>query len=291
MLQRVIFDIHPSVPDTEETSTLLQHLKESGLTLFFSFKEAKQAAAAFPSSCIVVTDSVEVTTAARAAGIPCIGLLSPSGEQNLPLAYSLLESLEGIDAAYLRRTHAHALGYPADILETERLRIRELSEKDFPVLYAMCSAPETAIWMTEQLSDYETEQARHAAYISNIYPLVDLALWGVFEKTTGKLIGRAGFSLPENGEEAYSLGYLIDTPYRNKGYAKECIPALLTYAKEQGGITIIANIKQNNLPSQRVLEACGYPYDTDAKSMGGILTYRIMLQLSQEEKKDAPDFP
>lgn len=225
---------------------------------------------------------MEGTTAASATGIPCIGLLSPSGEQSLPLAYSLLESLEGIDVPYLRRTHAHALGYPADILETERLRIRELSKKDFPVLYAMCSAPETAVWMDETLSDYKTEQEKHAAYISNVYPLFDLALWGVFEKTTGKLIGRAGFSLPGNGEEAYSLGYLIDTPYRNNGYAKECIPPLLTYAKEQGGITIVANIKQNNLPSQRVLENCGYPYDTDANVQDGTLTYRIMLQITQE---------
>lgn len=233
-----------------------------------------------PSDCIVITDSPDSTQASKAAKIPCIGFTA-SGSQRLPLAYALLESFESADAAYLYRTHAHALGYPAEILVTKRLSIRELSMEDFPALYAMCTAPDTMCRMDEVLSDFSTELEKHRAYLSNLYPLFDLALWGVYEKQTGTLIGRAGFSLPEEGSRLYTLGYLIDAPYRRQGLATECVSALLNYAKEQGAETVLARIKADNHASQKVLDACGFSYHRK-KSTDGTLHYQIILSPEQE---------
>lgn len=230
-----------------------------------------------PKKCIVVEDSAAGTMAAAAAKIPCIGFINPnSGNQDLSRAYALLESFASADAAYLRRTHAHALGEPADILATERLLVREFSKEDFPALFAMCKKPEYACCMEEPFTDYATEKEKHEAYLSVVYPFFDLALWGIYEKDTNRLVGRAGFSPVEGNAADYALGYLIDTPFQKKGYARECVPALLTYAKNAGADSVIAKIKKTNAASLRVLAACGYPYRIEENSED-TLTYRIFL--------------
>lgn len=227
--------------------------------------------------CILIEASAVGTTAAQSAGIPCIGFAEPDlQKQDLSRAYALMESFESADASYLRRTHAHALKEPAEILTTKRLLVREFSKEDFPALFAMCKKPENADCMEEILSDYAAEEEKHSAYLSSVYPFFDLALWGIYEKETKRLIGRAGFSLSGEDTADYALGYLIDVPYRKKGYAKECIPALLSYAKESGASSVIAKIKKSNTASLRVLELCGYPRQIEAES-GDTVTYRIFL--------------
>lgn len=227
--------------------------------------------------CLVIEDSAVGTMAAKAAGIPCIGFVNlNSGAQDLSRAYALLESFASADASYLRRTHAHALGEPAEILTTERLLVREFTKDDFPAVFAICKKPENADGLKEPLSDYATEKEKHDAYLSFAYPFFDLALWGIYEKSTGRLVGRAGFSPAEEENTSYSLGYLIDTPYQKNGYARECVPALLSYAKSLGTPSVTAKIKKTNTASLRVLAACGYPYRLESDS-ADTLIYRIFL--------------
>lgn len=278
MLRGVIFDISKNLSGTEVSyiKNLILNLTTAGLQITDTASSCLAIAEPTSEEYLMITDSKAGTIAAKNAGIPCIGYTSSDvTNQNFSLAYALLESFESADADYLRRTHAHALSYPAEILTTNRLFLREFSIDDFPVLYAICTHPETAPFMEESLSDYATEEEKHIAYVQNVYPLFDLALWGVFEKKTGKLIGRAGFSLPENDSDTFSVGYLIDVPYRGQGYAKECVPALLAFAMEQGYTEISAKIKKENLVSKRVLEQCGFPYSVSETN--NTLLYRISL--------------
>ena len=260
------FRIIPLEPASVSLSdTLLQFIKEMRLS---------------PEECLFITDTRVGTQLAETAGIPCIGYLSPYSEsQDLSRAFALFESLAAVDVAYLRRTHAHAMSYPAEILTTNRLLIREFSKNDFASLYPIYSCPETASFMDEPLADYETERAKHLAYISNIYPLFELALWGIFKKDTGTLIGRAGFSLPENENGLFSLGYLIDVNYRRQGYAKECIPALLSYARDLGYLKVSAKVKTENLASQKVLTHCGFPYHYMIDTESNCFLYTIHLTM------------
>lgn len=304
---------HPQVP---HVVSFIKHLKESGLSLAIASSSSlpviRQVAEEFgiagmftalvsganlpnpkpapdifllaakelglsARECLVIEDSTVGTMAAKAAGIPCIGFVNPnSGAQDLSRAYALLESFASADAAYLRRTHAHALVEPAEILTTERLLVREFTKEDFPAVFAMCKKPEHTEGLNEPLSDYGTEKEKHDAYLSFVYPFFDLALWGIYEKSTGRLVGRAGFSPSEEENTGYSLGYLIDTPYQKNGYAKECVPALLSYAKALGTPSVTAKIKKTNVASLRVLSACGYPHHIETEYTDALI-YRIFL--------------
>lgn len=283
MLRGILFDIAPTLAEATAVKDLLNELSLHGINYVFSCKKGTPCAAllqALPlpsGNCLMLTDSAAGIASAKAAGLASIGYALPEGTEDMSGAYALFEDFASIDMAYLCRTHAHAMGYPADILSTERLLVRELSEEDFPALYAMCTEPSTASFMEETLSDYETELEKHTAYLRTVYPFFDLALWGVYEKSSGKLIGRAGFSLPEVESDTFSIGYLIDVPYRRCGYAKELIPALLSYAKEQGYIEIFARIKKDNIPSVKALEQCEYPYKCTENTDKETLTFFIYL--------------
>ncbi len=294
MLEKILFAVSPALTASLSVQKLLQALESSGIdavnyvdsTPAFAsptpnitpFEDTVKRFALSPDTCLIITDTAAGAHAAKLSGIPCIGYAPAGGCEDFSCAYALFEDFASVDVAYLCRTHAHAMGYPADILTTERLRLHEFSEADFPALFAMCTPPATASMMEESLSDYETEREKHLAYIRTVYPLFDLALWGVFEKDSGCLIGRAGFSLPEDSSDTFSLGYLIDVPYRRQGYAKELIPALLSYASEQGYTEVSARIKKENIISVKVLEQCGFPYERKEHANEGIITYLIHLK-------------
>ncbi len=57
-----------------------------------------------PQECVVIEDSCAGVRASRAAGIPCVGFLSPhSGNQDLSEATAVVESLNIINAEWLHR--------------------------------------------------------------------------------------------------------------------------------------------------------------------------------------------
>ena len=287
MLEGVLFDFTPSAEDAINLRFLCDDLQtwnirflqnqNSAVPTVELYRDMAHRLALPPQNCLVITDSPEGVSAAKAAGIPCIGYEPPGVADNLSGAYAIIQGFRFVDPGYLSRTHAHALSYPAFIIRTERLIIRELSEEDFPALYAMCTEPSTAAFMDEVLSDYGTELEKHLAYIKNVYPFYELALWGVYERETGKLVGRVGFSLPEDDSNCYWLGYLIDTPYRNRGYATECIPAILHFASCQGCRWVSAKIRKNNPISVKVLEQCLFPYRCTEETSDALI-YRIDLE-------------
>lgn len=65
------------------------------------------------SECIVIEDSANGVSAAKAAGMACIGYINPnSGVQDLSGADYLVESFEGLDMSFFNMVYCHANGEP-----------------------------------------------------------------------------------------------------------------------------------------------------------------------------------
>lgn len=199
--------------------------------------------------CLVETDEDE--RAAIDAGLFCIGYLSRerSGEK-LSGCRILLEGFEEIDAAFLREVHTRALGLPITIAETERLKIREMTLSDLPELNALCRR--------NGFDEIGEEEAR--AYITYMYGLYQCGMWLVFEKKSGRLIGRCGFGVADYLDVSeLDLGYLMDGAYRRQGYALEACRAVLTYGDERLQFPqISAYAEEENFASQALLEKLGF---------------------------------
>ena len=72
----------------------------------------------------------------------------------------------------------------------------------------------------------------------------------------------AGIIMPEPvsgpGEKAVTVGYGLTPAYQKQGYAKEVLTCLFEKLKSAGTERISANIREQNLPSQKLVKKLGF---------------------------------
>ncbi len=236
-----------------------------------SFLLALKELGVSPQETVVVEDSCFGSQAAKAAGIPCVGYLNPhSGNQDLSAANVLLESFVGIDERFFHNILCRSLGKPVMIANTKRLFIRELEPKDIKEIYQIYKDPDIRQYIPD-IDDYlEEEMKKQEAYIKNVYSFYGYGMWGIFSKTSKKLIGKCGIeNLEVDGKNEIVLSYLLDTNHWGYGYALECCRAVFTYAKEELDIKrIVAVIDKKNTRSQNTAKNLGMTIEKEIPYKG-----------------------
>ncbi len=236
-----------------------------------SFLLALKELGVSPQETVVVEDSCFGSQAAKAAGIPCVGYLNPhSGNQDLSAANVLLESFVGIDERFFHNILCRSLGKPVMIADTKRLFIRELEPKDIKEIYQIYKDPDIRQYIPD-IDDYlEEEMKKQEAYIKNVYSFYGYGMWGIFSKTSKKLIGKCGIeNLEVDGKNEIVLSYLLDTNHWGYGYALECCRAVFAYAKEELDIKrIVAVIDKKNTRSQNTAKNLGMTIEKEIPYKG-----------------------
>ena len=200
---------------------------------------------------VAVTDRPSALSALMKEG-PAVGLLpKAAGEEGVPYpgGVRLLELTEEektalfsrevwqelpafLDEEWLSRTADRWHGRPARIAETPRLVLRELVPDDAPALMVLYDDPLIRHYV-EPLPETEEEvRSQIAAYIRFMYDFYGYGIWGIEEKASGRLIGRAGIE-PAEEPGFVSLGYLLAADARGKGYAREAAREVLRVAEEE----------------------------------------------------------
>jgi len=143
------------------------------------------------------------------------------------------------------------------VAETERLKIRQFSHKDFSSLFAIMKKPEvmyaweagfnkgeTRKWLNRQLMRYDKDGYGYFA---------------VTRKDSGRLIGQAGLMKSEvNGENVVEIGYIFDNTAWGHGYATEAARACVDLAFGEIGLEkLYATIRPENTSSVKVAEKLG----------------------------------
>lgn len=260
------------------------------------FLKAAAMLSTAPSECIVIEDSKNGVSAAKAAGMACLAYVNPnSGNQDLSKADYLFEGFLNIDEPFIRMVHNHCFNEPWCVLETERLRIREMCTDDIDDLIKIYSDSEITRYM-EGLFDRDRELEYMKQYISNIYGFYGYGMW-IVEKKDGTTIGRAGIEYydsemktenqitgiyraeknsyksdfeavtidvknsVEKKEYCHLLGYVIGTEHQNKGYGLEACRAIIDYAVNTLGIEEIkVNIHKDNEKSIMLAKKLGFMF-------------------------------
>lgn len=233
------------------------------------FLKAAESLGVLPSECVIIEDSCNGSTAAKAAGAACIGFVNPgSGNQDLSKADYLVESLANIDFSFVSMVYSHCFNEPWRVLETDRLILREQSIFDIPCLYELYDEPSITRYMEGLYPDYEKEKEYIELYIKNMYHFFGYGLWIVQIKETGEIIGRAGLeNRIVNNVNEIEIGYMIGKNYQRKGYAYEACKAVLNYAKKELFIDKInAFILPDNKPSASLLLKLGFKYVGESKA-------------------------
>lgn len=221
-----------------------------------------------PSEAIVIEDSYNGVKAAKNAGIACIGFYNPnSGNQDLSLTDLIVEGFEEVDYTLINNTYLRTKGKPLTIGTTNRLWIKELTTDDFKIIYHMSQNPDISQFIDDMKDTYENEFDKHKAHIDTMYKFFGYGIWGIYTKKDDRLIGRCGLqnSVIENKTEI-ELGYLIDHPYWNNGYATEAAKFVIDYAFHNLDIErIVALIDKNNISSRNVASKLGMQFTKEIK--------------------------
>ncbi|MCR4655072.1 MAG: GNAT family N-acetyltransferase [Lachnospiraceae bacterium] len=171
-----------------------------------------------------------------------------------------VDNISCLNKEQIERFLRRYLRLPWTILETERCLVREMTEEDLPQLYEVYSGPDITRYTEGLYEDYEKELDYTREYIDKHYRFFEYGLWVVFEKQTGKMIGRAGLS-ERNGFDEAEIGYVIAQPFQRKGYAYEVLSAVLDYARKELSMkSVNAFTVKENTASVNLLDKLGFTY-------------------------------
>ena len=111
------------------------------------------------------------------------------------------------------------------ILETERLILREYVQEDFDGLYAILSDPETMSHYPRPYDQNGTQRWLNWSFDN--YQKYGFGLWAIELKSTGQFIGDCGITMqPIDGTWLPEIGYHINKHHWRRGYAKEAACAV-----------------------------------------------------------------
>jgi len=132
---------------------------------------------------------------------------------------------------------------------TDRLVLREMTEEDYPALYAILSDPETMRFYPQPYD--EAGVRRWIAWCRDSYEKHGFGLWAV--TLDGEFIGDCGISLqPIHGQWLPEIGYHISKAHWRKGYASEAAAACIRLAFERFGFpSVYSYMNAENEPSWR----------------------------------------
>ncbi len=236
--------------------------------------------------CLMIADCEENVRQAKTCGAAVLGY-EPEGccriQSHLDM---IVQGFEEIDMNFLVRVYQRFFGLPWDIVETDRCLVREMTLQDLDALYELYRPQEVTRYLDGLDEDRQKEEARLKDHIRCMYRFYGYGMWAVVEKSTGRLIGRAGFGhlavgdmlmpgddclvaedtlMPEKDSPVAEdtlipeLGYLIAADKQCQGYATEVCRAILEYGwKELGFSTVYCRIREENHASVHLAEKLGF---------------------------------
>jgi RimJ/RimL family protein N-acetyltransferase len=148
-------------------------------------------------------------------------------------------------------------------LETERLRLRAHRESDFDAI--------AAVWADSVVVRYTVGKplSREEAWTklvrnAGLWSVLGYGYWVLEEKATGDFVGELGFAdfkrdIQPSIEGIPESGWILMPRFHGQGYATEAVRAALAWGDLRfGGRRTVCLIHEENTPSFRVAEKCGY---------------------------------
>ena len=212
----------------------------------------------YEAGTLVLTNSQAVVDECVRLSIPVAAYEDSDGDRIN--CQQILMDIDEIDDEDLERIYRRCAGIPWDIAYTNRCYIREFAMDDLDDLFALYAKPHMTDYM-EPLFEYQQEEEYEANYIEYIYKLYGFGMWLIFNRFTGKLIGRAGIEVRSTckSDNQAELGFAIDSDYWRQGYAYEVCSKIIEVAREDYGLSsLIARCDPANISSQHLLTKLGF---------------------------------
>lgn len=149
------------------------------------------------------------------------------------------------------------------LLETPRLYFREINLSDIQAMFEMDSNPNVQKYVGNHPIKTIEQIQEVISNFQNQYKEFGIARWAVIEKETNQFIGWAGwkyidFEINKHSNH-YDLGYRFLEKEWNKGYASECVKALIEFGKTNfDRDKLFAYTNSQNQVSNHILQKHGF---------------------------------
>ena len=269
MLSEVFFLIDESNKNNEEFLAKLKdeadYIRKCGYGAEICFSEEDDNAGMLMrtgrnlSKSLVVTDSGVIAEELVKKRLNVVGMLHEANKgTGFPGVQYVFSDIDQVDMESFVKVYQRCVGEPWEILETERLRIRETTLEDVDEFYRLYAAPEMTRYMEGLFENPEDEKKYQKDYIDKVYRLMGFGVWTIIRKEDGAIIGRAGYSV-RNGFEETELGFLIGKDYQRQGYCLEACRAILDYGRDMLLFDkVMTLVKAENLVSIHICEKLGF---------------------------------
>lgn len=245
---------------------LRDKLKKEGIELEQVFSVDKIA---FREGVLWITDTSAIAAKLADGQIPFLALLHDgSREEDFSMAGFAAEGLEELDGDYLDKVYRRCCRLPWRILETERCVVRETTEEDVDDFYEIYREPAITAYTEKLYPEVEQEKEYVRQYIDKIYSFYQFGVWTIVLKSTGEVIGRAGFSYRE-GYQHPELGFVVGLPWQGRGIAFEVCSAILAYGEENYDFEqMLALVEPENEISLRLCRKLGFTVEGTVSENG-----------------------
>ena len=143
-------------------------------------------------------------------------------------------------------------------IDTERVRLRGWREDDVERMTVINADPEVARWLGS--IDPSRTREKIESWLEH-WKLHGFGLWAVEEKSSGRMVGRAGLVRHEDWTASVhdaEIGWTLARSAWGYGYATEAAGAALNWARERGAPRQIISItRPDNVRSRRVMGRLG----------------------------------
>lgn len=169
------------------------------------------------------------------------------------------------------------------LFTTARLRCRRWQPSDLETLFSVYSDPEVIRWVDDGIPITHDECLRWFEVTNSNYARRGYGMFALEEIATKCVVGFCGLVHPNHQIEP-EIKYALKQSVWGRGFASECVPALLNYGADEHSMDlIIATVDLANLASQRVLIKSGLSlFERRVNSDGsttGVFHWRKSTQL------------
>ncbi|GFI30018.1 hypothetical protein IMSAGC013_01405 [Lachnospiraceae bacterium] len=141
-------------------------------------------------------------------------------------------------------------------LSTERLFLREITEKDTALIVTFRSDPEVYQYF---LSPHPLTEEEHLNWFRTRYLSDDNCMnWAAALKDSGETIGVFGIKRQES-EHTAEVSYILSPEFQGKGYAGEAVEGMIRFASEEWHCRFVsAQIHVENQKSAAFAKGLGF---------------------------------
>lgn len=146
------------------------------------------------------------------------------------------------------------------VLETERLLLRCWQLDDLDDLYEYAQNVDIGV-----MQGWKPHESKEESLVALNSFIADNERWAIVLKDNNKVIGSIKMSTDDNRGKYYAkyVSYVLSAKYWGKGYMTEALKRIIKYAFEEMNINLLTAFHYpHNVRSQRVIERCGFQYET-----------------------------